>query len=117
MDHEDENYNISYQKERTRLTEKYDFLVRKQHQPESVIFNESCFINLTEREFPKNARIILSFGPKFSVPNRKDNIPTMNLICDIEGAITSFCNEDDGEDDGNEIRQNPFAQPYCQDKA
>jgi hypothetical protein len=102
MDHENENYNISYQRERTRLTEKYDFLVRKQHQPESVIFNESCFINLTEKEFPKNAKIILSFGPKFSVPNKKDDIPTMNLICDIEGAITSFCNEDDG----NEVRQN-----------
>jgi hypothetical protein len=52
-----------------------------------VKFDESCFVNLTKVEVPREVSFLLSFGPKFSLPLQKETIPVLDLLTEIEGSI------------------------------
>lgn len=57
------------------LNELQDPIIYSQTKPRSIYFNPKAFKNYTETPIPENVAIILSMGPKFSVPvyyNSKD---------------------------------------------
>lgn len=71
--------------ENTRLERKFDHLLHEQFT--KMFFDESCFKNLTDIEFPLEVKAFLSLGPKFSVPIVRDNFPLINIIAETEYAV------------------------------
>ncbi|XP_055859292.1 uncharacterized protein LOC129921477 [Episyrphus balteatus] len=54
-----------------------------------INFKENWFVNKTQVEFPEDTKWLLSLGPKFALPIKKENIPIFKMIADGEELIKS----------------------------
>jgi hypothetical protein len=52
--------------EKTKFIEKFNHLLSTKNQQNSISFDESSLINLTDKIFPQESRILLSLDPKFA---------------------------------------------------
>ncbi|XP_055840075.1 uncharacterized protein LOC129907749 isoform X1 [Episyrphus balteatus] len=68
---------------------KLESLKFKARQEMRINFKENWFVNKTQVEFPEDTKWLLSLGPKFALPIKKENIPIFKMIADGEELIKS----------------------------
>jgi hypothetical protein len=88
-----DKYSRIFETTSINLNKKFEKLYENQCVENNIEFDEECFLNLTNVQFPVESRILLSFGSKFSVPTSNEKLPIMNLLNEIESIIQCNVNE------------------------
>lgn len=72
--------------------------------PQEIFFNQKSFINYSNLDIPENIAILLSFGPKFSIPIYYDDKDFSLLMEAAENIMKIFMCPDHIEDVREDIR-------------
>jgi Reverse transcriptase (RNA-dependent DNA polymerase) len=93
---QDQKFDRIFQNDSKGLIKKFDALLLAQGVINDIAYDESCFVNLTDVHFPLETRVLLSFGPKFSIPfEKRCELPIFDILGEIEDLIRTNFDEDD----------------------
>lgn len=88
---EENYYQNSLSINNNRLHRKFNELIKKQKQLDDIKYDESLIKNFSGIEVPHKMLVLLGLGPKFALPHLE--IPTLDLIADIELIVSRFAAE------------------------
>lgn len=91
------HFNASHSQKKNSQVKKFNTILNQKNYT-NPIGNMDWFINLTDKDIPKEIKQFLSLGPQFSVPVDSRDFPVDQFICDVELYITKNIKEDKREE-------------------
>jgi Reverse transcriptase (RNA-dependent DNA polymerase) len=92
---QDDKFNKIVKIDSNKLEVKFEKLNTQKGVISQNEFNEDWFVNLTEKEFPREAKFLLSLGPKFALPiEKRSEIPIFDILREFEDIIRTQFDEE-----------------------
>jgi len=78
-------------KEECSLQRKFDKLKKTT----TIQDNEEWFMNLTNKQFPNESKIVLGMGPKTSIAYKRKDLPIKNILSEVESCLDNINSNND----------------------
>lgn len=76
---------------------KYDKLKELKNEELGIKINNKFFVNKTKEDIPKDVNWMLSLGPKYILPVKKENFPKLKIITEGEDLVQTIEGKEDQE--------------------